>query len=164
MRWARHRTGCRKRALAGGDAHAQIDVELPIRAKVFLLTDHKCFSSCLIATHDFRALGAVHVGETTDANTSYAEVRAAVLPSGLAAASTLIQGRLRSGRSFRQANSTEISPTRPHWSTGSHDSSQSHPQRQRNRDQPTPSSRSIWRPSSAVATWQEPLCIQPRIR
>jgi hypothetical protein len=32
----------------------------------------------------------MHVGETTDSNTSYAEVRATVLPSGLAAASTLM--------------------------------------------------------------------------
>jgi hypothetical protein len=32
----------------------------------------------------------VHVGETTDSTTSYLEVRAVVLPSGLAAASKLM--------------------------------------------------------------------------
>jgi hypothetical protein len=81
---------CRKRALAADRARPESKVKPPIRAQVFVLTDHRCFSSCLIATHDFRKLGAVHVGETTDSNTSYAEVRAAVLPSGLAAASTLM--------------------------------------------------------------------------
>ena len=81
---------CRKRALAADRASPGRKVKPPIRAKVFILTDHRCFSSCLIATHDFRALGAVHVGETTDSNTSYSEVRAVVLPSGLAAASTLM--------------------------------------------------------------------------
>jgi Peptidase family S41 len=81
---------CRERALAARHTTAVSRVKPPIRANVFVLTDHRCFSSCLIATQDFRMLGAVHVGETTDANTSYAEVRAAVLPSGLAAASTLM--------------------------------------------------------------------------
>lgn len=81
---------CRKRALAGDHGDDVVKASPPIHAKVFVLTDHRCFSSCLIATSDFRALGAVHVGETTDSNTSYAEVRAAVLPSGLAAASTLM--------------------------------------------------------------------------
>lgn len=81
---------CRKRALAARRTAAASQVKPQVRARVFVLTDHRCFSSCLIATHDFRMLGAAHVGETTDANTSYAEVRAAVLPSGLAAASTLM--------------------------------------------------------------------------
>jgi len=81
---------CRKRGLAAEQSSAARKVKSPIRAKVFVLTDHRCFSSCLITTDDFRHLGAVHVGETTDSNTSYTEVRAVVLPSGLAAASTLM--------------------------------------------------------------------------
>lgn len=57
--------------------------------RVVLITDHACFSSCLLLTELFRALGAVHVGEATDANTHYMEVREAALPSGLGKFSTL---------------------------------------------------------------------------
>jgi hypothetical protein len=59
------------------------------RGRLILLTDNSCFSSCLIVTDDFRRLGALHVGETTDANTHYMEVREERLPSGLSMFSTL---------------------------------------------------------------------------
>jgi hypothetical protein len=59
------------------------------RGKVFLLTDNVCFSSCLLVTDDFRKLGATHIGEATDANTNYMEVREDKLPSGLSTFSTL---------------------------------------------------------------------------
>jgi hypothetical protein len=54
-----------------------------MHGKVVLLTDSACFSSCLQAAAYFRALGAVHVGHTTSANTHYSEARFIVLPSGL---------------------------------------------------------------------------------
>jgi hypothetical protein len=57
--------------------------------RVILLTDHACFSSCLIVTDRFRRLGALHVGEETDAATRYFEVREDRLPSGLSMFSTL---------------------------------------------------------------------------
>ena len=57
--------------------------------KVILLTDNACFSSCLMVADRFRRLGALHVGEATDANTHYMEVREDKLPSGLSAFSTL---------------------------------------------------------------------------
>lgn len=57
--------------------------------RVVLVTDHACFSSCLLMTQDFRALGALHVGEETNAATRYMEVREADLPSGLMRFSTL---------------------------------------------------------------------------
>jgi hypothetical protein len=57
--------------------------------RIILLTDNVCFSSCLMVTDDFRKLGALHVGETTDANTNYMEVREDKLPSGLSMFSTL---------------------------------------------------------------------------
>jgi hypothetical protein len=63
---------------------------LPLRPKLFVLTDHVCFSSCLGVTDDFRKLGATHLGEATDAATRYGEVRATVLPSGLMAAATMM--------------------------------------------------------------------------
>ena len=57
--------------------------------RMVLLTDHACFSSCLLVTDDFRRLGALHVGEATDAATRYMEVRSVRLPSGLGSFSTL---------------------------------------------------------------------------
>lgn len=59
------------------------------RGRVVLLTDNTCFSSCLMVADDFRRLGALHVGQATDANTHYMEVREAELPSGLSMFSTL---------------------------------------------------------------------------
>lgn len=57
--------------------------------KVVVVTDHACFSSCLLMVRDFRALGALHVGEATNAATRYMEVREITLPSGLSTFSTL---------------------------------------------------------------------------
>lgn len=57
--------------------------------RLILLTDNACFSSCLMVADEFRRLGALHVGETTDANTNYMEVREDKLPSGLSMFSTL---------------------------------------------------------------------------
>ncbi len=57
--------------------------------RVVLLTDHVCFSSCLLVTDYFRKLGALHVGESTDAATRYMEVREIMLPSGISTFSTL---------------------------------------------------------------------------
>ena len=57
--------------------------------RVVIVTDHACFSSCLLMVRDFRALGALHVGEATNAATRYMEVREIELPSGLSTFSTL---------------------------------------------------------------------------
>ncbi len=57
--------------------------------RLVLLTDHVCFSSCLLVTERFRRLGALHAGEETDAATRYFEVREDRLPSGLSMFSTL---------------------------------------------------------------------------
>lgn len=59
------------------------------QGRVFIVTDHACFSSCLLMVRDFRTLGATHVGEATNAATRYMEVREIVLPSGLINFSTL---------------------------------------------------------------------------
>lgn len=56
---------------------------------VILVTDRFCFSSCLMAAHLFRELGALHVGEETDQNTHYSEARSITLPSGISTFSTL---------------------------------------------------------------------------
>lgn len=56
---------------------------------LFVLTDHRCFSSCLLVTDRWRRFGAIHVGEATDAATHYFEVREDMLPSGLMRFSTL---------------------------------------------------------------------------
>ena len=89
-----------RRALAAGEplarAPAQVEAGAPEAAspttrppRVVLLTDRWCFSSCLQGVWLFRALGAIHVGEETDANTRYSELRTIDLPSGLSTFSTL---------------------------------------------------------------------------
>jgi hypothetical protein len=56
---------------------------------VILITDRRCFSSCLIGAWLFRKLGATHGGEETDTNTRYSDLRTIDLPSGLSTFSTL---------------------------------------------------------------------------
>ena len=54
------------------------------QAKVALVTDYGCASSCLDFADKVLALpGAVHLGQTTAADTVYMEVRGLPLPSGL---------------------------------------------------------------------------------
>ena len=60
-----------------------------MKGKLILLTDHACFSSCLMLAAVFRAVGALHVGTGTDFSTRYMEVRGFPLPSGLATFATL---------------------------------------------------------------------------
>ena len=60
------------------------------KGRLFLVTDGLCFSSCLEVVDDFRHLGAVQLGRTTDANTHYAEVSDRPMPSGLSTFSTLM--------------------------------------------------------------------------
>lgn len=59
------------------------------RGKLFVLTDYRCFSSCLMMVDNYRMLGATQIGETTDANTHYTQVRHEPMPSGLSSFSTL---------------------------------------------------------------------------
>lgn len=81
---------CQERWSATTESRPTSKRKLPLEPKLFLLTDHVCFSSCLGVTDEFRRLGAIHVGGATDANTRYEEVRARVLPSGLMAATTMM--------------------------------------------------------------------------
>jgi len=60
-----------------------------LTGRMVILTDASCFSSCLLVVQQFRRLGALHVGDATDAATRYMEVREALLPSGISYASTL---------------------------------------------------------------------------
>jgi len=60
---------------------------LVLRGPVYLLTDATCGSACLDAVDLWRGLGAVHVGQTTSADTLYMEVRELRLPSGIGAVS-----------------------------------------------------------------------------
>lgn len=61
----------------------------PAGFRLVVLTDSACFSSCLLVTDELRRLGAVHVGQATNAATRYMEVREVKLPSGLGYFSTL---------------------------------------------------------------------------
>jgi hypothetical protein len=60
-----------------------------MKGRLILLTDNLCFSSCLSVADDFRALGAFHIGQTTDAATHFIDVREQYLPSGYSMFSTL---------------------------------------------------------------------------
>lgn len=60
-----------------------------LTGRMVVLTDASCFSSCLLVVQQFRQLGALHIGDATDAATRYMEVREALLPSGISYASTL---------------------------------------------------------------------------
>jgi hypothetical protein len=66
------------------NSSAQAEPPLPpLKGPVYLLTDASCGSACLDAVDLWRALGAVHVGQTTSADTLYMEVRDDRLPGGL---------------------------------------------------------------------------------
>lgn len=54
-----------------------------LNGPVYFITDAGCASACLDAVDLWGALGAVHVGQTTSADTLYMDVRMARLPSGL---------------------------------------------------------------------------------
>jgi len=60
-----------------------------ISGRVYVLTDTRCFSSCLIAVDTLRNFGAVQIGHATGYNTHYSEGREILLPSGVATFSTL---------------------------------------------------------------------------
>ncbi len=54
-----------------------------LKGKVYLLTDFNCGSACLDAVDRWRALGAIHVGRTTSADTLYMDTRQFRLPEGI---------------------------------------------------------------------------------
>ncbi len=58
-------------------------------ARVFLLTDHACFSSCLMMADEFRRAGAAHIGIETDAATRYMDVGESLAPSGRVSVQTV---------------------------------------------------------------------------
>jgi len=63
-----------------------------------MVTDSGCASACLDASDLFLALGAVHVGQETSADTMYMDIRQATLPSGhgtLHVAMKVYRGRKR---------------------------------------------------------------------
>jgi hypothetical protein len=60
------------------------------RGTLFLVTDGVCFSSCLEVVSNWRDLGAIQLGQTTDADTHYSEVRDDLMPSGLSTFSTMM--------------------------------------------------------------------------
>jgi hypothetical protein len=70
---------------AAANAAATVSYAGPSRPRgpVYLVTDADCASACLDAVDLWRALGAVHVGQTTSADTLYMDIRVAELPSGL---------------------------------------------------------------------------------
>jgi hypothetical protein len=94
------RTTCSGGRPAAGQPPAQASA-----GRIVLLTDNACFSSCLIVADAFRRLGALHLGQATDAATHYFEVREERLPSGLSHFSTL--------QAFSPATPAQLGPFEP---------------------------------------------------
>lgn len=65
-------------------------------ARVFLLTDHACFSACLLMTDEFRRAGAAHIGIETDAATRYMDVGESLAASGRVSVQTVRKVALHS--------------------------------------------------------------------
>jgi hypothetical protein len=68
------------------------------KARVVMVTDSGCGSACLDAADLWLALGAIHVGAETSADTLYMDNRRATLPSGIGhlnAAMKVYRGRTR---------------------------------------------------------------------
>lgn len=63
----------------------------PQNARVLLLTDQYCFSSCLMLAQRFIEAGAAHIGVITDGNSWYMEVSRRPLPSGHTSFSTMMK-------------------------------------------------------------------------
>jgi hypothetical protein len=73
------------RALKSSVETAEVPIfENPLRARVVVITDTYCASSCLTFLDELFALGPVlHVGLPTSVDTAYLECRDVVLPSSL---------------------------------------------------------------------------------
>jgi hypothetical protein len=57
--------------------------------RTVVLTDHLCFSSCLMLVAQLRTLGVTQIGSATNASRRYMEVRGTPLPSGYSSFTTL---------------------------------------------------------------------------
>ena len=66
------------------------------KGRLVVITDAACFSSCPLVVQRLRDLGAVQVGQPTNAPTRYMEVRAVDLPSGRGAFTTLQKAAISS--------------------------------------------------------------------
>lgn len=71
---------------SGGEPYEGEPGPSPVRGRVYVLTDYGCASACLDAVDLFTALGAVHVGQETSADTVYMDTRDETLPGGRVAA------------------------------------------------------------------------------
>jgi hypothetical protein len=60
------------------------------KGKVYILTDGVCFSSCLAVVETWLKLGAIQIGQPTDANTHYTVVHDDLMPSGLSTFSSML--------------------------------------------------------------------------
>ncbi|MGX6960712.1 MAG: S41 family peptidase [Rickettsia endosymbiont of Pentastiridius leporinus] len=55
---------------------------IPVKAKIFVLTDSYCMSSCWLCVREMLQIpGVIHIGDKTDIQTIYSEVRSIKLPS-----------------------------------------------------------------------------------
>lgn len=106
LAWGKRVVEGMQAALAKGQPYyAEIDDAKPptpappvTHARIVMVTDSGCASACLDAADLFLALGAVHVGQETSADTAYMDIRQTTLPSGhmaLAVPMKVYRGRRR---------------------------------------------------------------------
>jgi hypothetical protein len=81
-----------------------------LKGRVFILTDWGCGSACLDAVDLWTALGAVHVGQETSADSLYMDVRQIALPGGIAHA--VIPMKAYRGR--RRGSNVPARPVKPY--------------------------------------------------
>ena len=111
------RTACDGGRDAAGEAPAQAAA-----GRIVLLTDNACFSSCLIVANNFRRLGALHVGQATDAATHYLRCARSVCRRGSRTSRLCKHSRRprrrRWGRMSRSCAMTATSPIPPRLRRG----------------------------------------------
>ncbi len=73
-----------------GSAERRLPPSL-MEGRLVIVTDRNCFSSCVLAVQLAKRLQAVQVGESTNMNNRYMEVRTARTPSGKGEFSTLMK-------------------------------------------------------------------------
>lgn len=78
-----------------------------IRRPVLVITDPGCGSACLDAADLWLALGAVHVGQETSADTTYMDARKDALPSGFGRA--IVPMKIYRGR--KRGSNVPLTPT-----------------------------------------------------
>lgn len=89
------------------EASSSVSASSTVRQPVLVITDPGCGSACLDAADLWLALGAVHVGQETSADTIYMDARKDALPSGFGRA--VVPMKVYRGR--KRGSNVPLTPT-----------------------------------------------------